>query len=326
MQEDPSCWLQLAIAYRGAGKHVAALKTLLRVTELDPSSWHARYLIADIQRQIGLYEEALSAFLDLQKELPEELVIGAAIAETRLSLALAEAKNGFNLRCISSLTTCLYSCIDLLDKGQAAARIGWKIIGDALVKLSALLKGDDGPVRQILETLSTRLAKEDIDKSNPAVTVVTTRFVNDIVKDKPLSAVCAASAVLAYSMRMLLYAQADDAVGSAWFDIGQALHQLEDHYRELGTSRKLEDVRIESVHCVRMALQKEPLNGTFWNLLGVLSSKVSAKLAQHALIRACELNVRVSPLSMILQPIKLISKPFPECGTLDQLRALLSCS
>lgn len=310
MQEDPSCWLQLAIAYRGAGKHVAALKALLRVIDLDSSNWHAKYLIADIQRQIGLFEEALSAFLDLQKELPEELVVASAIAETRLSLALAEAKNGFTMRCISSLHVCLLSSMELLDKGHSAASIGWKVIGDALVKLSALLKGDHEAVRQVAEELTARLTKEDIDKSNPALTVITTRHLNDVVKAKPISAVCGALSVLAYSMRMLLYAQADDAVGSAWFDVGQALHQLENHYTELGLSRKLEDVRIESVHCIRMALQKEPLNGTFWNLLGVLSAKVSAKLSQHALIRACELNVRVSPLVILSQRIALTFKSF----------------
>ena len=115
MQTDASCWLQLAIAYRGAGKHVAALKTLLRVVELDPLSWQARYLVADIQRQIGLYDEALLAFLELKKELPEELVIAAAVAESRLSLALAEARNGFTTRCIASLQGCLQSSIDLID-------------------------------------------------------------------------------------------------------------------------------------------------------------------------------------------------------------------
>lgn len=294
MQGDASCWLQLAIAYRGAGNHVAALKTLLRVTELEPCSWQAKYLIADIQRQIGLFDEALSAFLALQKELPEELVVAAAIAETRLSLALAEAKNGYTARCVSSLHACILSSMNLLDKGQSAARIAWKVVGDALVKLSALLREDDKAIRAVVKELTARLAAEDIDKSNPSVTVITTRYMSDIVEDRPLSGVCGALAVLSYSMRMLLYAQADDAAGSAWFDIGQALHQLENHYRELGLQRKTEDVRIESVHCVRTALQKEPLNGTFWNLLGVLSAKMSPKLAQHALIRACELNVRVS--------------------------------
>lgn len=294
MQEDASCWLQLAIAYRGAGKHVAALKTLLRVLELDPTGWQARYLIADIQRQIGLYEEALAALVLLQQEMPEELVIGAAVAETRLSLALSEALNGLTSRSVESIKACLRSCLDLLDKGQTASRIGWKLVGDALMKLSSLLPGEDETIRATVEDLTARLSKEDIDKSNPAVTVITTRTMSGIVSQKPLSAVCGALAVLAYSMRMLLYPQADDAAGSAWFDVGQALHRLEDHYAELELNRRPDDVRIESVHCVRMALQKEPLNGTFWNLLGILSAKVSAKLAQHALIRACELNVRVS--------------------------------
>lgn len=293
MQEDASCWLQLAIAYRGAGKHVASLKTLLRVTTLEPSNWQAKYLIADIQRQIGLFEEALAAFISLQQELPDEIVIEAAIVETCLSLALFEARNGFSGRCANNLIACLSSCLGLLDKGQAASRIGWKTIGDALLKLSSIKPVDSPGTRHVLEALVARLAKEDIDKSNPSVTVITTSQLADTTSTKPLASVCAALAVLAYSMRMLLYSQADDAAGSAWFDIGQALHRLEAHYAALGLSSKPEEVRTESLQCVRAALQKEPLNGTFWNLLGVLSAKFSPKLAQHALIRACELNLRV---------------------------------
>lgn len=294
MQEDPSCWLQLAIAYRGAGKHVAALKTLLRVVALEPSNWQAKYLIADIQRQIGLFEEALADFEDLHKELPHELVIEAAIAETRLSLALSEARNGFSSRCVDSMIGCLCACLGLLEKGQAASRIGWKIIGDALLRMSSLSPADKPETRQILQELAERLVKEDIDKSNPSLTVISTRQVAGVVSSKPLASVCAALAVLCYSMRMLLYSQADDAAGSAWFDIAQALHRLESCYSNLGLSRKPEEVRVESVESVRTALQKEPLNGTFWNLLGVLSAKFSPRLAQHALIRACELNLRVS--------------------------------
>lgn len=294
LQEDPSCWLQLAIAYRGAGKHVAALKTLLRVIDLEPANWQAKYLIADIQRQIGLFDEALLAFSSLQRELPDELVISVAIAETSLSLALSEARNGLIYRSIDGLVDCLKSCSTLVEKGQTAARIGWKLVGDALGKLASLSLADDSEIRPVAQHIATQLANADIDKSNPSVTVVTAAKIVQMVDSKPIAAVCAALSTLAYSMRMLLYAQADDAAGSAWFDIGQALYRLEKHYPKLEMGRKQDEVRMESVNCVRTALQKEPLNGTFWNLLGVLSVKFSPKLAQHALIRACELNVRVS--------------------------------
>lgn len=304
-----TCLLQLGLAYRGAGKHVAALKALLRVTELEPTNWHAKFLIGDIQRQMGLFEASLKTFTDLKsdKELAEadeqeSLPLKIAIPETQLSMAGSEVRNGFVGRAKATLVDCLVASMEIVNAGRGA-RMAWKIIGDALVKLGELMHKDDdhvGSLRDLLAEIFDKLSSQDIDSKNPLLTLVTTALLKDRISSSAASSVCIALGALSYSLRMLLEAHHDDdALGPSWFDIGYALYRLRSKYSELGIEGKTErDVTMQSIQCLRSALQKEPLNGTFWNLLGVLAGKTSPKLAQHSLIRACELNVRVSGLQL----------------------------
>ena len=55
-------WLRLGEAYSKAGRFAAALKALERARELDPDDWIASYFIGEVQRQMGLYEEAIKAY------------------------------------------------------------------------------------------------------------------------------------------------------------------------------------------------------------------------------------------------------------------------
>lgn len=175
-----------------------------------------------------------------------------------------------------------------------AARIAWKLIADALAKLGSLPEGDKDTIQPILSELLSRLAKENIDAKNPLLTVVTTEFVKEKVASMTIQQQCMCMSVLACSMRVLLHGDTDEGAGSTWYDLGHALHQLHPQYAALETQHKPEHVVMQSIQCLRNALQREPLNGQFWNLLGVIATESTPKLAQHSLIRACELNVRVS--------------------------------
>ena len=290
---EVDCWLQLAIAYRELGKHVAALKTLGRVNELDPSNWHARYLIGDIQRQLGLFEASLRTLSSVQHDMPDELVVKVAIAETYLSLAFSEARAGFTRRAVTTLLVCIRASVQFIE-GVNGSRIAWKLVGDALSKLAELVTEEEEELRSILSDLFEKLSTEKIDSKDPLLNVIAPSQLRDCLTAFDMPTACLAISVLSNSFRLLLESQEDDSAGSAWFDLGYALYRLQPHSLALGLSLTEENLNTQSFQCLRNALHREPLNGTFWNLLGVLAIESSPKLAQHSLIRACELNVRVS--------------------------------
>lgn len=242
---------------------------------------------------MGLYEVSLASFRAVQQDRPEEFAVQVAIAETQLLAASSEAKEGFTDRAVQTLIDCLRGSLAVLQEGRAS-RIAWKLIGDALSKLGELAGEEDSEIRALIkDDILPKLQKDDVDSKNPLLTVMTTKLLMGKLQDSDLSAVCLASAVLCFSMRMLLEAQNEDAMGAAWHDIGHALQNLAPAYPRLGLEGDSEQVIMEAIQCIRNALQKEPLNGQYWSLLGVLAAENSPKLAQHSLIRACELNVRV---------------------------------
>jgi superkiller protein 3 len=268
----------------------------VKVTSLEQDNWHALYLIGDIQRQIGLYDASVDTFDKLLRARPDELVITVALAETLLQLGLAQVRTGLTKRAIGTLIECLSLSSDLVE-GESAKRIAWKLVGDGLMKLGELVQVTDGEiVKPLLNGFLEKLDAEDVDAKNSLLSIVTVAHLQQNIHDLNSDVACLAVGVLSYSIRMLLDAEVADAAGPAWFDLGHALHRVKPHMQIFDPSAEKPDkeVNLQSIQCLRNALQKEPLNGQFWNLLGVLATDATPKLAQHALIRACELNVRVS--------------------------------
>ena len=261
--------------------------------EQEPSNWHALYLVGIIQRQIGLFEPSLESLAAVQRIKPDELVIKVALAETYLMLASSEVRAGFTRRAVATLAICIDTSLGIIE-GEVGVRIAWKLVGDALLKLAELVVEMDESLQSVLVYLLKKLSSQDIDFKNSLLTVITVERVLEKINALPLATACLATGVLAFSLRMLLESREDDSAGSAWFDLGYALYQIRSRYSLLNLPFTLDDVSLQSIQCLRNALQKEPLNGSFWNLLGVLASEVSPKLAQHSLIRACELHTRVS--------------------------------
>jgi superkiller protein 3 len=335
-------WLQLALAYRGAGKHVASLKTLVRVRQLDPVNWHAGYLVGDVQRQLGLYEAGIKSFEAVQSEPADEddqvketdsqtlkdrqVVVKTAVVETQLLLAHSQIRDGFSARGAGTLGQCIEGSLSLLDLEGFSARVAWKLIADSLLKLGQLSSpptptpDERDPLEDMLTSILEKLSEAGIDSKNPILQdLVTVKLVKAKLGQLDLSIACLFIAVLSYSMRVLLHSgsgaeDGDEGLGCAWFDLGHSIHQLKPHISSLRASpaeaeaeeiqdedqkkkKKQEECTTQAIQCLRYALQKEPLNGNFWNLLGVIAAPSTPKLGQHALIRACELNVRVSRLS-----------------------------
>ena len=91
--------------------------------------------------------------------------------------------------------------------------------------------------------------------------------------------------------RLTLFAKDEDGIGSAWFDLGVGLARL-------ATFTVLDSVKTASekqaIESVRLALLTEPGNASFWNVFGNLNFLSRPMIAQHAYIKALEVNAKVS--------------------------------
>ncbi|GAA6047631.1 hypothetical protein NBRC10513_004089 [Rhodotorula toruloides] len=266
--DDVSTWIKLGVAYRHSGKHVAALKVFAKALALDPSSWFAKYSIADVQREIGLLDPAVKAFKEILVDRPDELGVKVVLAQTALAKGLGEQKQGYMVHAEESLLEALEDSMAVIE-GGSASRVAWKVTAEALVGLSRLSNpASPDSLGAALARLLTYLSKQDVDGKMAGLAAVTVADVRAAVNTKP-AVTAAALAVLSLKMRVLLETQNKAAIGSAWFDLG-ALQQ--------------------SIRCLKYALHKEPLNASFGNALGVLNFDLSPRLAQHSFIRSIQHN------------------------------------
>ncbi|GAA5985800.1 hypothetical protein JCM11641_006210 [Rhodosporidiobolus odoratus] len=293
--DDLSTWLKLGTAYRQSGKHIAALKVFVKALDLDPTSWFAKYAIADVQREIGLVEPAIKTLKEILADRPDELGVKVVLAETSLAKGLDEQRRGFVVRAEESLTEALREATAIVQ-GGTATRVAWKIAAETLVGLGKIPESEHADQwTPFVETLLGHLAEQGVDGKIAGMTTVTVATMQKVKDDASAYVLAVAVSVLAFKMRVLLETQNEAAIGSAWFDLGVAISNFRPHLSSFSSSGvDSEQALQQAIKCLKYALHKEPLNSTFWNALGVLSFDLSPRLAQHCFIRSVEHNSRTA--------------------------------
>ena len=99
------------------------------------------------------------------------------------------------------------------------------------------------------------------------------------------------TAISAYSFRISLGSLDDTSAASALYDLGMALCALAaDEPDEL----QRDVVHKSAVSCLKEALKLDPMNDAYWNTLGNALFSRHPKSAQHAYIRALEIDTKVA--------------------------------
>ncbi|KAH8928325.1 hypothetical protein BT69DRAFT_1329743 [Atractiella rhizophila] len=293
---DAHTWLKLGISYRHSGKFVAALKSFGRAIELDSLRWYAKFCIGETQRYMGLLDSSIATFEEVVTEHPDEFGVHLILAETRVVSGQTLFQQGFLARAEEAFVLALREGTKILLDG-VESRIAWKIVGDALHSLATFEEQALRPASLgCISSLLPLLQKDEIDSQIPSLTVVTLSTVQELlqpdreeegaVEDSASTFVFIAASVMVYKLRVLLEYH-NDSIGSAWFDLGQAVFRCQN---QEGIEK--EKTVLQAIQCIQSALQKEPSNAGFWNALGVFAFDESPRLSQHSFIRAIELSSR----------------------------------
>lgn len=274
---DVHTWIRLGVAYRRSGKHVASLKVFHRALSLDQASWYAKFCIGDVQRELGLFEPAVEVFREILSSRPDELGVRVVLAETLLALGDEQLHRGFVARARDSLWSALDAARALIEDNQAV-RVAWKVVASTLSSLSNV------PLEQTPAVVTKLLEHCKVAKVDTRMDAVESATVAAAMEATAPAAALRLASISALKMRVVLETADEAAIGTAWYDLGSALfearHTLSDKAPQ------------EAIKCLKYALHHEPVNADFWNALGVLAFDISARLAQHAFIRAIEFNSR----------------------------------
>lgn len=165
--------------------------------------------------------------------------------------------------------------------------MAWKIIGDAIFCLSKRsLFTDAASVGQILSEVASLITSNTSDRLSGLLTLPKLDLA-----ESPVGGLQALEiAIVAYDYRLLLGASDDNLLGSPWYDLGIALHSWST--RTLSQDKKELAIK-QAISFFTKALREEPGNDKYWNALGSVNFINQPKTAQHAFVKALEIDDKV---------------------------------
>ncbi|KAG9127255.1 Superkiller protein 3 [Ceratobasidium sp. 392] len=286
-------WLQLGEAYAQSGRHAAALKALEQAQNLAPSSeWIGAYTIGTVQRDMGLYSQAVGTLNQILINHPNERnpLVLVALAGAYLDLGCLEASTGYVARAEISWSSSLELAHQVVSEASlhAARRVGWKLAYDSLLELGKRrVFLDTQAVQVALAPLVELLAEREHELEHNLLGAFKVGQVVDALLEGPNGSTALKMAAIISAYLVTLSADDEDVAANAWAGIAIPLSNAKPS-EETDESRKRLDAA--AVNAVKHALRRDPSNGGLWSLYGSLLFSTDAKVAQHAYIKAIEIN------------------------------------
>ncbi|XP_071441528.1 superkiller complex protein 3 [Hetaerina americana] len=288
---DRHCWESLADAYLSRGSYLTALKSYLRVSELDPSAVYPAFQVASIKQVLGEYEESLIDFQNLLKSNPNYVPALKGTGETCLCLArvyFAQQLIGM------SRDMCEEALLHLTRAARQESDFAciWKLMGDACSLMSKL--PDAVCQLKIHRQLIDADANENEFKTVNKLTIL------------ELGARCYCQALSISPNNSLL-----------WHDLSLNYHYQADHVAKRRLKRNFRSLSLDAA---KKAISLDPGNSSHWNLIGIIAASNEIrnfKLAQHSFsmsIKAEEINevawTNLGTLYLTLGELRLAHEAF----------------
>ena len=266
------------------------------------------FQVGQVHRQLGDHQLAVDAFLEILSH-HEEDVVKAALAETRLEMAQACRNSGFIDRARDSWVMALSEGLEL-TKMVGARGVAWKVVSDALINLAGVLhgalQGEDSLISALLCT-GTMLQEEWENADNSIFSLVDLPTLIDHLNGGVSESVLEGGVIAgrlniaACSYRVHLAGTVDASLSSALFDHATSLFNYCTHIVIIPDADKIHET---AASLLKRGLRLSPGDEAYWNALGTLSFNTNPKLAQHAYIKALEIDSKVN-LSFFLSYFSL---------------------
>ncbi|KAI5789864.1 hypothetical protein FPQ18DRAFT_38049 [Pyronema domesticum] len=284
--DDFHSWIGLGEAYASSGRYTAALKVFTKAIALDGKNWFAKYMLANVNRDLGDFELACEGYREVLEIREREFGVLVDLSETLVAMAWRYIETGYYSRAMNSVVECMTIAEKALQERSDAFNL-WKTVGDACMLFSWVQnlahKFPKEDVLRILQAGDFELSEFDIMADDDDVGQKTLEKMQAGEVDDITSALYCG--ILAY--KRAIFATADDrhAHAVAWYNLGTA------EYRTYISLKKREmKHRVASIRCFKRTIKLEPGNHEFWNALGLATAEINPKVAQHSIVRALYIN------------------------------------
>ncbi|KAI9723608.1 MAG: hypothetical protein M1812_000908 [Candelaria pacifica] len=302
--EDYHSWVGLGESYHNSGRYIAATRAFQQAQRLESvieerlvgDSWFAKYMLANVKRELGDHDEAIKEFHEVLQTRPNEFGVIIALLQTLNEASWRCIELGFFGRAVDNAREAITLAIKLAGQRADAFNL-WKGVGDACSIFSWVqARIEDFPLEPVRLLLETDIDTEEYEQFKDLDGVgqeAVKRLSTGQKQDPIVLSQCLIAAILA--QKRAIYASANDvyAQAVAWYNLGWTEYRL--HVCLTSQShgeRKKDSLRFlkAAMRCFKRAIELEAGNPEFWDALGIVTSELNPKVSQHCFVRSLHLN------------------------------------
>lgn len=301
--DDYHSWVGLGESYHNCGRNMAATKALLHAQKLERETkqkfgetWLSKYMLANVNRELANYDEAIAGYQGVLCQRKGEYGVSIALIQALVESALDGVEKGlFGYaieRAVEAIEEALLLTINKVDTFNL-----WKAVGDACSIFSLVQSRLDyfpaANVREILRAGNNDEAYDifsEIDGVGLEIVTAIGLYSKDESDGLNLTR-CIHASILAHKRAIYTSANDKHAKSIAFYNLGWIEYKAHIHLRADAKNRSSRYLKV-AIRCFKRSIEIEAGNSEFWNALGVVTSEINPKIAQHSFIRSLYLNER----------------------------------
>ncbi|KAI6825335.1 TPR-like protein [Hortaea werneckii] len=326
--DDYQSYVGLGESYHNSGRYNSALRTFNHALQppegfamrVSGETWFAKYMLANVHRELGDYDDAIQGLQEVLEERNNEFGVLMSLLQTFVEKAWRCLETGLYGQAADSAKQAINIAAQIVEQRPQAFNL-WKALGDASMLFSWVQSAnDDFPLQSINSLLATSGSDgvydllADVDRLQQGSVEAN----GDATKETLPATI--KTGILAYKRAIFTSTHEIHAQAVAWYNLGWAEHRAFVCSDQKAGKRYLR----AAVRCFKRAIELEAGNAEFWNALGVVTTVLNPKVAQHSFVRSLHLNelnakvwANLGVLYMLQDDLKLAHQAFGKAQSTD---------
>ncbi|KAG9963923.1 TPR-like protein, partial [Aureobasidium melanogenum] len=312
---DYHSYVGLGESYHNSGRYNSASRTFIYAEEphdgismnVTGQSWFTRYMLANVNRELGEHDEAIAGLQEVLAGRAEEFGVLVALLQTYNEKAWRCVETGFYGQAAHSAVQAIELAQKIAELRPQAFNL-WKAVGDAC----SIFYWVQDRLDMFPSDLTKQMLTKDFDVKELGILSeidgVDSKVLEGSTEDNKAVA-CPeylALSLLAYKRAIFSCANDIHAQAVAWYNLGWAEHKA----FSCSDAKAGKKFLRAAVRCFKRAIELEAGNSEFWNSLGVITTRLNPKVSQHSFVRSLHLNERSAKTWCNLGVLYLINNDY----------------
>lgn len=302
--DDYYSYVGLGESYHNSGRYNSAQRAFnyaenpndgVSFKKTDDESWFTKYMLANVNRELSEFDEALQGYEAVLAQRSQEFGVSIALIQTLVEKGWHCIETGFYGEAIGSAIRAIEVARTVAEYKPDAFNL-WKAVGDACSLFSWVQKKlDIFPTTEVERLLQSESdVGVDFDAYKDLDGIGKNDLTNFSSHDASILSKVMKASILAQKRAIASCEHDIHAQAVAWYNLGWTEYRAHVCLEQEGDhdEQKLTTFLKAAMKCFKRAIELEAGNSEFWNSLGVITTTLSPKVAQHAFVRSLHLNDR----------------------------------